>query len=222
MNEIQKKERKTGWVVLLTAATMVVEVIFGILSGSMALLADGIHMGSHVIAIGLSWAAYLYINRLNAKNEKINNERLLSLAGFTSGLLLLFFALFIIIEATSRFIDPVQIDYHDAIMVAIIGLVVNIISALLLHGHGARSKQGGSHTHADGHTHEDHDDHNIRAAYLHVLADALTSLSAILGLTAAMIWGISYIDTIAALVSSMVIIKWSIGLLRDSGRVLLQ
>jgi len=213
MNETQNKERKTGIVVLLTAITMVVEIIFGILSGSMALLADGIHMGSHVLAIGLSWLAYIYINRINAREEKVNNDMLLSLSGYTSGLLLLFFALFIIVQAVKRFIEPVQINYHDAILVAIIGLAVNIVSALLLHNHGRAVNKEANR--------EVHHDHNIRAAYLHVLADALTSLSAILGLTAAMIWGISHIDTIAAIVSSMVIIKWSVGLLRDSGRVLL-
>jgi cation diffusion facilitator family transporter len=206
MNDIERKGRKTGWVVIITAVTMVVEIAFGIISGSMALLADGIHMGSHVLAIGLSWIAYQYIKRRKAKETKTDNERVLSLAGYTSGLLLLFFAIFIIGEAVSRFIVPVEINYRDAILVAFIGLFVNIFSAFILH----------DHSHKGGH------DHNMRAAYLHVIADALTSLSAIIGLFAAMIWGISYIDTLAAIISSFVIIKWSIGLLRDSGRVLLQ
>lgn len=111
--------------------------------------------------------------------------------------MLLLFALVIIVEAIQRFINPVEIIYMEAILVAIIGLVVNVISAFLLH-----------------HDHE-HTDHNIRAAYLHVIADALTSLSAILGLTAAMIWDIPFIDSVAAIVSSLVIIRWSIGLLKD-------
>ena len=113
------------------------------------------------------------------------------------------FAFVILIEAIERLYNPVEIDYKEAIFVAIIGLIVNIASAFLLH-----------------HDHE-HSDHNIRAAYLHVLADTLTSLSAILGLTAAMIWDIPFIDAIAAIISSFVIIKWSIGLLKDSGKVLL-
>lgn len=223
MNEIQNKERKTGVVVLITAVTMVVEITFGVLSGSMALLADGIHMGSHVIAIGFSWLAYFYINRINSRGETVNNERLLSLAGYTSGLLLIFFALFIIVQAVRRFIDPVDIFYRDAILVAIIGLGVNILSAFLLHNHGHDGiKAGGHHhDHENDNSNKIHVDHNIRAAYLHVLADALTSMSAIIGLTAGMIWGISYIDTAAAVISSLVIIKWSVGLLRDSGRLLL-
>lgn len=199
-----KYENKTMWVVLLTAITMVVEIIFGLTTKSMALLADGIHMGSHVLAIGLSWAAYIIVRKVS-KSEKFkgNSDKILSLSGYSSGLMLLIFAVVIMIEAVQRFYNPVDIFYKEAILVAIIGLVVNIASAFLLH-----------------HDHE-HSDHNIRAAYLHVIADALTSVSAILGLIAAMIWDIPFIDTIAAIISSFVIVKWSIGLLRDSGKVLL-
>jgi len=199
-----KLENKTMWVVLLTAITMVVEIIFGLTTKSMALLADGIHMGSHVLAIGLSWAAYIIVRKVS-KSEKFkgNSDKILSLSGYGSGLMLLIFAVVIMIEAVQRFYNPVDIFYKEAILVAIIGLIVNIVSAFLLH-----------------HGHE-HSDHNIRAAYLHVIADALTSVSAILGLVAAMIWDIPFIDTIAAIISSFVIVKWSIGLLRDSGKVLL-
>lgn len=197
-------ENKTMWVVLLTAITMIVEVIFGLLTNSMALLADGIHMGSHVLAIGLSWIAYIVVRNVS-KNEKFsgNPDKILSLSGFSSGLMLLIFAFVIVVEAVERFFNPLDIVYRDAILVAIIGLIVNVASAFILH-----------------HEHE-HSDHNIRAAYLHVIADALTSLSAILGLTAAMIWDIPFVDTIAAIISSLVIIRWSIGLLRDSGKALL-
>jgi cation diffusion facilitator family transporter len=199
-----KYENKTMWVVLLTAITMDVEIIFGLTTKSMALLADGIHMGSHVLAIGLSWLAYIIVRRVS-KSEKFkgNSDKILSLSGYSSGLMLLIFAVVIVIEAVERFYNPVEIVYKEAIFVAIIGLLVNIVSAFLLH-----------------HDHE-HSDHNIRAAYLHVLADALTSLTAILGLFAAMTWDIPFIDTIAAIVSSLVIVKWSIGLLRVSGKVLL-
>ncbi|MEZ5010679.1 MAG: cation diffusion facilitator family transporter [Bacteroidales bacterium] len=212
MNDIEKKERITGWVVVLTAITMVIEITFGLLTGSMALLADGIHMGSHVLAIGLSWVAYIYIKKNSGSNREVSSDRVLSLAGYTSGLLLLFFALFILEEATRRIISPVDIEFRDAILVAIIGLVVNIVSALMLHNHG---KEGGLDSTGTK-------DQNIRAAYLHVLADAITSLSAIIGLTVAMVWGISYIDSVAAAISSIVIIKWAISLLRESGRTLLR
>lgn len=205
MNDIKENyESKTLWVVLLTAVTMVVEIFFGLTTQSMALLADGIHMGSHVLAIGLSWLAYVLVRKLSKNNKfKGNSDKILSLSGYSSGLMLLVFAVFIMVEAVERFFNPVDIIYKEAILIACIGLAVNVASALLLH-----------HDHA-------HSDHNIQAAYLHVIADALTSLSAILGLVAGLIWGIPFIDTIAALISSLVIIKWSVGLLKDSGRVLL-
>lgn len=204
LEQKNKYEKKTMWVAMLTAITMVVEIIFGLTTKSMALLADGIHMGSHVLAIGLSWVAYVIVRKVS-KNEKFkgNSNKILSLSGYSSGLMLLIFALFIIIEALQRFYNPVDIVYKEAILVAIIGLLVNIASAFLLK-----------------HDHQ-HSDHNIKAAYLHVIADALTSVSAILGLIAAMIWDIPFIDTIAALISSVIIIKWSVGLLKESGKVLL-
>ena len=202
--EKHQHEKKTLWVVLLTAVTMVVEIIFGITTKSMALLADGIHMGSHVLAIGLSWLAYVIVRKVS-KSKKFNgnSEKILSLSGYSSGLMLLIFAVVIMVEAIERFFNPADIVYKEAILVACIGLVVNIASVFLLHHH------------------HEHSDHNIKAAYLHVIADALTSLSAILGLIAAMIWDIPFIDTIAAIISSLVIIKWSVGLLKDSGSVLL-
>lgn len=205
MSEVKHThEHKTMWVVVLTAVTMVVEIVFGLTTKSMALLADGIHMGSHVLAIGLSWLAYVIVRKVSV-NKKFtgNSEKILSLSGYSSGLMLLIFAIVILIEAVERLYNPQDIVYREAILVASLGLVINIASAFLLH-----------------HDHE-HSDHNIRAAYLHVIADALTSLSAIIGITAAMIWNIPFIDTIAAIVSSFVIVRWSVGLLRDSGLALL-
>jgi len=170
----------------------------------MALLADGIHMGSHVLAVGLSWIVYIIVRKVSKSKKFIgNSDKILSLSGYSSGLMSLIFAMVIVIEAAERFHSPVDIVYKEAILIAIIGLIVNVASAVLLH-----------------HDHE-HADHNIRAAYLHVIADALTSVSAIMGLTAAMIWDIPFIDTVAALISSVVIIKWSVGLLKDSGKALL-
>ena len=203
-DQIRKHESKTLWVVLLTAVTMVVEIVFGISTKSMALLADGIHMSSHVLAIGLSWFAYVMVRKLS-QNSKFsgNTAKILSLSGYTSGILLFVFAIYIVVEAIGRLYSPVIIAYNEAIVVACVGLAVNVASAFLLH-----------------HDHE-HSDHNIKAAYLHVIADALTSLSAIGGLIAAMVWDIPFIDTIAALISSAVIVKWAYGLLRDTGEALL-
>jgi len=197
-------EHKTKWVVLLTAVTMVVEIFFGISTYSMALLADGIHMGSHVLAIGLSWLAYVFVRRVSVKgNFSGNPDKILSLSGYSSGMMLLIFAFVILFQAIQRLYHPAPINYQDAILVAIIGLAVNIASAFLLH-----------------HDHE-HSDHNIRAAYLHVIADALTSVTAIVGLTGAMLYDIIWLDALGAIISSFVIIRWSVGLLKDSGKVLM-
>ncbi|HCT29915.1 MAG TPA: cation transporter [Bacteroidales bacterium] len=197
-------ETKTLIVVIITAIAMTVEIFFGLITKSMALLADGIHMGSHVLAIGLSWLAYVFVRKVNKKETfNGNSSKILSLSGYTSGLLLLIFAIVILVQAIERFYNPVSINYSDAIIVAIIGLLINIASAAILH-----------HDHSQT-------DLNIRAAYIHVIADALTSVSAIIGLAAAKIWNISYLDTIAAMLSSFVIIKWSVGLLKDTGKSLL-
>lgn len=202
--EKSKEEKKTAFVVFFSAATMVLEIFFGLFSNSMALLADGIHMGSHVLAIGLSWGAYVLVRHLQKKkNNTTDSEKVLSLSAYTSGILLLVFALFIVIEAIERFFAPiVEIKYMEAMIVAVIGIVVNIICAFILH-----------EKHGEG-------DYNSHSAYLHVLADALTSLGAIFGLICAMIWNIIWIDTVVALVCSLVIIRWAKRLLTDTGKAL--
>ncbi len=199
-----QSEKKTAFVVLFSATTMILEIIFGLFSKSMALLADGIHMGSHVLAIGLSWGAYVLVRHLESKRaENVDKDKVLSLSAYTSGVLLLVFALFIIVEAVERFFTPVvEIRYTEAMVVAAIGMVVNIICAIVLH---------------DKHEHEDYNRHS---AYLHVLADALTSLGAIFGLICAMIWNIIWIDTLVALVCSLVIIRWAKNLLLYTGKTL--
>lgn len=197
-------EKQTLLVVIITAITMVAEIIFGLTTKSMALLADGIHMGSHVLAIGLSWVAYIIVRKISANDKyKGNSHKILSLSGYSSGLMLLIFAFVILYEAFQRLYSPSEILYKEAILVAVIGLLVNVACAFLLH-----------HDH-------DHGDNNIKAAYLHVIADALTSVTAIIGLTVAMFWNIIWLDALGAILSSFVIIKWSIGLLKDSGKELL-
>jgi cation diffusion facilitator family transporter len=203
-DHLQKHEKQTRLVVIITAVTMVVEIIFGLTTKSMALLADGIHMGSHVLAIGLSWLAYIAVRKVKTnENFKGDSKKILSLSGYSSGLILLIFAFAILYSAIQRFFSPAGINFKDAILVAITGLTVNILCAFLLH-----------------HKHE-HSDHNLKAAYLHVIADALTSVTAIAGLTAALFWNIIWLDALGAIISSMVIIKWSVGLLKESGKVLL-
>lgn len=202
--ERSAREKKTAFVVIFSAVTMVLEIGFGWFTHSMALLADGIHMGSHVLAIGLSWGAYVLVRRLEKRpSTQTDTDKVLSLSAYTSGILLLLFALFIIVEAVERFFVPaVQIQYTEAMVVAVIGMVVNIICAVVLHD-----------------KHHD-DDYNSHSAYLHVLADALTSLGAVFGLICAMLWDIVWIDTLVAFVLSLVIIRWAKGLLFDTGKLL--
>ncbi len=203
---MSQSEKKTAFVVLFSAATMVLEIFFGLFSNSMALLADGIHMGSHVMAIGLSWGAYVLVRRLESKNiYNADSDKVLFLSAYTSGVLLLIFALFIIVEAAERFVSPpVKIRYIEAMIVAATGLIVNIVCAIVLR---------------DKHGHK-HEDYNRHSAYLHVVADALTSLGAIFGLLCAMIWNITWIDTIVAFVCSLVIIRWAKNLLLHTGKAL--
>lgn len=186
---------------LFSAVTMVLEIVFGLFTHSMALLADGIHMGSHVLAIGLSWGAYVFVRRLQKRQiHTVDSEKILSLSAYTSGILLLVFALLILVEAIERFFTPsVEIQYTEAMIVAVIGMVVNVICAFVLH---------------------DHQDYNSRSAYLHVLADALPNLGTIFGLVCAMIWNIVWIDAAVALVCSLVIVRWARKLLWDTGKQL--
>lgn len=196
-------EKRTRWVVYLTAATMAVEIFFGYWTGSMALLADGYHMASHVFALGLSWVAYI-IARKYSESERCSFEKnkLLALSGFTSAIILLVIAVIMAIESVDRFFNPVEIKFGEAIFVAVVGLAVNLLSAVFLH-----------------HGHEHHD-HNIRSAYLHVLADGLTSLTAIIALTAGMFYNLYSLDSISGIISSLVITKWSYGLIKGSGKEL--
>lgn len=204
-NNISNKEKQTAFVVIFSAVTMVLEIFFGVITNSMALLADGIHMGSHVLAIGLAWAAYILVRRLEKKDDNpYDTDKILSLSAFASGVLLLIFALFIIVQAVERIMHPaVEISAVDAMIVAVIGLVVNGICAVVL----------SDHHHHDG-------DINSHSAFLHVLADALTSIGAIFGLICAMIWNITWVDTAVAFVLSLVIVRWAKGLLWNTARSL--
>lgn len=209
-------EARTLLIVAITAIMMVVEISAGLIYGSMALLADGLHMASHAAALGIAVFAYVISRRLAADRRfafgvgKIN-----SLAGFASAVLLLGFALIMVIESTDRLINPLSIAFDQALIVAVIGLVVNGVSAWVLvstpHEHG----------HSHGHDHHHGHDHNLRAAYLHVLADALTSLLAIGALLAGKYFGANWLDPVMGIVGAALITRWSFGLIRDSSRVLL-
>ena len=214
-------ENRTVIVILLTAAMMGIEIAAGLAYGSMALLADGLHMASHAAALSISAFAYYFARkRAHDPSFSFGTGKVNFLGGYTGAILLLIFALLMVFESINRLIDPVEISFNQAIGVAILGLIVNGVSVFIL-GHEEHHYHGHHHEHSvEGHQHHHHD-HNLRAAYLHVLADALTSLLAIVALLAAKYYGWIWMDPLMGIVGAVLITKWSFGLLKQSGAVLL-
>ena len=210
-------ERSTTRVMLLTAVMMVVEVVAGTALGSMALLADGWHMATHVAAFGIAVFAYRYA-RQHADNPQytFGTGKVSVLGGFASAVALAVVALVMGLESVARMLAPHPILFNEAIAVAVVGLVVNVVSGLLLHAHADHDHD---HDETPGQVH--HHDHNLRAAYLHVLADALTSVLAIVALVAGKYFGWTWLDPMMGLVGAAVIARWSWQLIRDSSQVLL-
>jgi cation diffusion facilitator family transporter len=208
-----RNARRTLWVVALTAVMMVGEIAAGLITGSMALLADGFHMATHAGALAVAAAAYSYAKRhVGNPRFTFGTGKVGDLAGFASALILGVIALGIAVESGLRLLNPVRVDFGDAILVAVVGLVVNLVSAALL-AHG--------HDHHD-HDHEhDHHDHNLRAAYVHVLADALTSVLAIVALLSGRYLGWVWLDPVIGIVGALVIARWSLVLMRQTAAVLL-
>lgn len=223
--------RRTLWVVLLTAVMMVGEIVAGWAYGSMALLADGFHMATHPGALGVSAAAYAYARRhATSPRFTFGTGKVGDLAGFASALILGLVALGIAAESVGRLVDPLPVAFGPATFVAVIGLVVNVVSALLLSG-GHQHGHGHALAHQDGHGHDHHQhghgpghsarDNNLRSAYLHVLADALTSVLAIVALIAGSTLGWIWLDPGMGIVGALVIARWSWTLMRDTAAVLL-
>lgn len=213
-----KAEKNAARVMLLTASMMVVEIVSGTVFGSMALLADGWHMATHVAAFGITIFAYRYAAR-HAKNDRytFGTGKVNVLGGFASAVALAVVALVMALESTMRMFEPATIQFNEAIGVAVIGLIVNIVSGLLLHDHHHHGHDHGGHDHGGEH----HHDHNLRAAYFHVLADALTSLFAIVALTSGKFLGWVWLDPVMGLVGACVITWWAWGLMRDTSQILL-
>lgn len=211
---------RTRLVLILTIVTMVAEIVAGTLFGSMALLADGWHMASHAAVLGIAVFAYAYAKR-HAANAAytFGTGKVGDLAAFTSAVLLGVVALLMAIESGIRFANPVSIAFDEAIVVAAIGLTVNIASAWLLHEGGQHHDH--SHAHPHGEHRHHHHDHNLRAAYVHVLADALTSVLAIAALVAGLVLGWTWMDPAMGILGAILIGRWSIGLMQGAGRVLL-
>jgi cation diffusion facilitator family transporter len=212
-------ETRTLIVIAITATMMVVEVAAGLAFGSMALLADGLHMASHAVALGINAFAYAYARRhAHDRRFSFGTGKVNALGGFSGAILLAVFALMMAWESLHRLAFPVPIFFDRAILVAVVGLIVNGASMLILgHRHDGHDHHDDDH----GHDHHGHHDHNLRAAYLHVLADALTSVLAIVALLAAKYLGLVWMDPLMGIVGALLVARWSFGLLRNTAEILL-
>lgn len=200
-----REERHTLFVVVFCVIVMLLEIVVGCMTGSMALLANGIHMGGHVMAFGLTLGAYVLVRRLKVRgNENYDSDRILALAAFASGVMLLVFAVLIVVESVEQWIEgTASIRFDEAMLIAVVGMVVNLICAYMLH-----FKKG-------------HGDFNSHSAFLHVLADAMTGVGTIFALLCVKYWGIMWIDSAVAIICSLVIVKWALGLLLTTGKSLI-
>ncbi|MBM6550738.1 CDF family Co(II)/Ni(II) efflux transporter DmeF [Marinomonas ostreistagni] len=225
-----QNEKRTRYVLALTFVTMVLEIGAGTIFGSMALLADGWHMGTHAAAFCITLFVYRYARKHKDSGKfSYGTGKVGVLGGYTSAVLLGLVAFGMLFESLHRLVEPVAIEFNAAIGVAVIGLVVNIASMFLLghdhghdHGHGGHSHDHHhGHDHAHDHSHSHHDDHNLRAAYIHVLTDALTSVLAIAALLVGKYVGWTWLDPIMGVVGSIIIAKWAWGLMQQTSPILL-
>ena len=226
-DKVRPGERRTQGVILLTANMMVVEITPGLGDGSRALLADGVHMGSHAAAIIIATIEYFFTRSCDAYYSFcFGTGKVNAFAGYTSAVLLALFALLMAGESVNRLFNPVEIGFNQAIIVAVLGLIVNGVSMIVLGGHHDHEH---SHDHDHDHHHpvdsvhhdHGHTDHNLRAAYLHVLADALTSVLAIFALLAGKYLGLNWMDPVMGIVGAILVARWSLGLMRDTSGILL-
>ena len=208
----QSGEFRTFIVIAITSSMMLVEIVAGLAFGSMALLADGLHMGSHTIALSINAFAYVYARR-NANNERYSfgTGKVNTLGGYTGAILLAVVASMMAWESVERLIAPISIAFNQSIIVAVLGLVVNGASVFIL---GINQGHGHEHEH---HRH----DHNLRSAYFHVLADAITSLLAIFALLVGKYFGAVWMDSVMGVVGAALVARWSLGLLKSTGVILL-
>lgn len=214
-----KLKTKTLIVIIITLVTMAIEIYFGIVSHSMALTADGFHMGTHALALGITFLVCIFAIKYQDKTEKIN-----ALGGYTSAILLGFTSIGIIYESVERFFNPLSISFSDAILVAIIGLVINLLCVLIMqNSHHYHNHNHLLHIHhdEDENEHSEKENLNYKAAYLHIFADALTSILAIGALLLGKYFGLIFLDPVMGILGGLIIAKWAIDLIKTSSGILL-
>lgn len=209
-NDVLKN--KTLLVIIVTLVTMAAEITFGFLTRSMALTADGFHMGTHALALSITFAVCQVITRFKNKEDVLN-----ALGGYTSAILLGLTSVGIIWESVERFIHPEHISFNEAILVTVIGLIVNVICILIMSDRGHHHHHGGCVHHYEEHA----ENLNFKAAYLHILADALTSVMAIVALMLGKYFGWVFFDPLMGVIGGLIILKWSVGLIKQSFDILI-
>lgn len=202
-------ERKTLIVIILTLLTMSAEISFGYLSRSMALLADGWHMGTHAFALSITFFAYMLIRKFSASDKlAFGSGKFNPLAGFASALILGISGLMIVYQSAERFFNPIAINFNEAALVAVIGLIVNGVCIIIMGGHGHK------------HTHAEHHDYNFKSAYLHILADILTSVLAIAALLLGKYAKLTFLDSAVGVLGGLLICRWAYGLIKNTAKIL--
>ena len=207
-------KNKTLIVIVITILTMIAEIYYGIITHSMALTADGFHMGTHALALGITFIICVFAVKYQDKTEKFN-----ALGGYTSAILLGFTSLAIIWESVERFFKPLSISFGEAVLVAVIGLVINVICVFVMGGN--HHHKHSCHSEEHHHEHDEDENLNYKAAYLHILADALTSILAIGALLLGKYYGWVFLDPVIGILGGIIIAKWAVGLLLTSSKILL-
>jgi cation diffusion facilitator family transporter len=218
-----ENERRMLFVVILTLVTMIAEITAGILTGSMALLSDGWHMGTHAGALGIALFAYIYSRKYaDSKRYSFGTGKVGVLAAFTSAIILGVTGILIAYESVNRLLNPVEINFNIAILVAVIGLIVNLLCVWILRGDkGHHHSHHGDHSHPHEYRHHGETDYNYRAALLHVIADAMTSVFAIAALLVGKYFGLVWFDPVVGVLGASLILWWAYGLIRRTGHILL-
>ena len=199
-------ESKTLFVIIFTIITMIAEILYGYLTNSMALLSDGFHMGTHALALGIAYFAYVFIRKIhNRDGADIVSKKISALAGYTSSLFLTFTAFWIIFESFERLINPLKISFNEAILVAVIGLTVNCICVFIMEYKSDKKAE----------------DYNYKAAYLHILTDAMTSVFAIVALLSGKFFGLYFLDPVMGFVGGALILRWGLDLIKNTSKILL-